>query len=249
MDQRRNCLIDTTEREMAVAEVMDSWPWRLGGAIIGGYAVAAYGPPRYSDDLDIVLPVSALEGALQWLSDQGFEEVNVPVDFVQNYTGKVGRWRRDDVTIDVLPGVVRDRNAKVDIPETWITKNPRRMRLVLLDAATHSEVPIARPEAIWALKLQAGRLRDIGDLIAIQQEPVDLEEVRDLFAALWTPSLADKLHFVATSLQDDKVYHDTLSIRKRGSPRRKDNRTDWQVFTQRVKDVIPPLRKPEASKD
>lgn len=121
------------------------------------------------------------------------------------------------------------------------------MRLVLLDAATQSEVPIARPEAIWALKLQAGRLRDIGDLIAIQQEPVDLEEVRNLFAALWTPSLADKLHRVATSLQDEKVYHDTLSIRKRGSPRRKDNRTDWQIFSQRVKDAIPPLREPEAS--
>lgn len=124
MNQRRNCLIDAAEREIAVAEVMDSWPWRLGGAIIGGYAVAAYGPPRYSDDLDIVLPVSALEPTLQWLSDQSFEEVNVPVDFVQNYTGKVGRWRRDDVTIDVLPGVVRDRNANVDIPEACYERSP-----------------------------------------------------------------------------------------------------------------------------
>lgn len=231
---------DPAVREQATAELLDAWPWDLGGAIIGGYAVAAYGAPRYSDDLDIVVPVAALEPLVGWLEDDNkFDKEQVPADLMQNYAGKVGRWARGELTVDLLPGVVRDREAQVDIPESWITRDPRRVRLVLLDASTRAEVPVVRPEAFWALKLQAGRPRDLGDLLSIQDEPMDTEEVQELFASLWCDTLTSKLHRVVASLDNDNVYHDTLSQRARGSPNRQENQRDWTAFKRNVRACIP----------
>ncbi|MHB1708063.1 MAG: hypothetical protein ACYCT2_01115 [Thermoplasmataceae archaeon] len=52
--------IDPVNRERKVLGLLDAWPWELGGVLIGGYAIAAYGRPRYSDDVDIVIPKAAL---------------------------------------------------------------------------------------------------------------------------------------------------------------------------------------------
>lgn len=232
-------MTDPVRREQAVVELLDQWPWDLGGVIIGGYSVAAYGPPRYSDDLDVVVPASALEPLMNWLADKKFEKERVPDDLIQNYTGKVGRWRRDGITLDILPGAVRDREAQIDIPESWISRDARISRLLLIDASTRKEIPIVRPEALWALKLQAGRLRDLGDLFAIQDEPVDLDEVNTLFGGLWCEPLQRKLQAVWTSLDQEKTYRDTLSIQSRGSPRHKKNLQQWERFKRKVTRAIP----------
>jgi hypothetical protein len=52
-------VIDPDLRESAALELLDAWPWELGGVVIGGYAVCAYGPPRYSSDVDVVIPFGA----------------------------------------------------------------------------------------------------------------------------------------------------------------------------------------------
>lgn len=52
---------DPADRERKVLSLLDAWPWELGGVLIGGYAITAYGKPRYSDDVDIVIPNVALE--------------------------------------------------------------------------------------------------------------------------------------------------------------------------------------------
>ena len=57
MQGRWNSLnTDPVAREKKVLCLLDAWPWELGGVLIGGYAIAAYGGLRYSDDVDIVVP-------------------------------------------------------------------------------------------------------------------------------------------------------------------------------------------------
>ncbi len=85
--------VDPTIREKAVASLLDEWPWDLGGVIIGGYVSAAYGKPRYSNDIDVVIPVDALQPLLTWLQarDPPFTIEQMPTDLEQNYAGKIAR--------------------------------------------------------------------------------------------------------------------------------------------------------------
>lgn len=46
-----------------------------------------------------------------------FTRNDLPPDLEQNYAGKAFRYEHAGVTIDLLPGVVRNREADVDVPE------------------------------------------------------------------------------------------------------------------------------------
>ena len=83
--------VDPTAREKVAAALLDRWPWHLGGVMIGGYVSAAYGNPRYSNDMDVVVPVDALAKVIDWLKQQGFDIVQMPPDLEQNYAGKIAR--------------------------------------------------------------------------------------------------------------------------------------------------------------
>lgn len=226
-------------REAAVVQILDEWPWAHGGVIIGGYAIAAYGAPRYSHDVDFVVPVKGLNPILEWLTNRGFHAEDLPDDLEQNYAGRIARLGLDGVTLDILPGVVRDREALVDIPETWITRDPQRKRFVLLHGSTKTAVPIVRPEAFWALKIQAGRPKDLADLYSMRKHPLQVAEVRDLFQNLWCETLSTKLQAVVNKLGDEKVFRDSVA-RSGGSPRDPLHQREWEAFTAKVKRTIPP---------
>jgi len=239
--RRSCCLPDPDAREQAVLSLLDRWPWELGGVIIGGYAVAAYGPPRYSNDVDIVIPKEASAPIRAWLRSEGLKLIKHSVPNPQNFAGQVERYQSTPIALDLLADAVRDRDAKVDIPVTWVSKGARKARLVTLSGRTSVDVPIARPEALWALKLQAGRPRDISDLFAIVGTPFDAAEIHSLFRALSTESLAKKLHSVRTKVRATKTYTDSLSRRRLGSPSDPRNVRLWAHFVATVDRVIQPV--------
>jgi hypothetical protein len=239
---RRSCSLSNLDaREQAVLSLLDRWPWELGGVIIGGYAVAAYGPPRYSSDVDIVIPKQAAAPIRAWLKSEGLRLIKHSVPNPQNFAGQVERYQSTPIALDLLTDAVRDRDAKVDIPEAWVSKGARRARLVTLSGRTSVEIPIARPEALWALKLQAGRPRDISDLFAIEGTPFDAAEVQSLFRTLNTESLAKKLHSVRTKLGATKTYADSLSRRQLGKPSDPKNVQRWTRFVATVDSIIRPV--------
>lgn len=234
-------MTDLDVRERGVLSLLERWPWELGGVIIGGYAVVAYGPPRYSDDVDVVIPKSATLPVREWLETEGLRIMRRSVPNPENFDGQVERYRLSPVTLDLLTDAVRDRDAKVDIPESWISKGARRTKLVTLAGRTSVEVPIARPEALWALKLQAGRPRDISDLFAIAETPFDAAEVEALFLKLRTSSLVEKLQSVRSKLKDRKTYVDSLSRRQLGRPTDPANVRKWSRFVSLIDRIIRPL--------
>jgi len=234
-------LSDPDARERAVLSLMDRWPWEFGGVVIGGYAIIAYGPPRYSDDVDVVLPKESAATVRPWLRNQGLKLDKHSVPNPQNFEGQAERYKSTDITLDLMVDVVRDRDAKVDIPESWIAKKARRMKLETLSGRTQVKVPIARPEALWALKLQAGRPRDIGDLFAISKTPFDSEEVSSLFVRLRTESLTAKLLSVRSKLKERKIFVDSLSRRQMGSPGNPENIRKWARFVSTVERIVLPV--------
>jgi hypothetical protein len=234
-------LVDVAARERAVLALLEEWPWDAGGVLIGGYAISAYGPPRYSVDVDVVIPAASAPGIRSWLRKVGFELTAHAVPNPQNYEGQVERFLSKAVTLDLLAGAVRDREAMVDIPEKWISKSCRRMVLETLSGKTSHPIPIARPEALWALKLQSGRDLDLTDLFAISNQPADLDDVRQLFEQLATDSLSRKLQSVRSKLGDRRLFEDSLSRRQLGSPDSPQNVKRWQRFISRVESIVGPV--------
>jgi hypothetical protein len=240
---RGSCsLTDADAREQAVLSLLNRWPWSLGGVIIGGYAVIAYGPPRYSDDIDIVIPKEAAPSVRKWLRSEGLTLTKRTIPNQQNFDGQAERYEASPVTLDLLVDAVRDRDAKVDVPESWISKGTRKTRLVTLSGRTAIEVPISRPEALWALKLQAGRPRDISDLFAIAGTPFDAGEVESLFRGLTSKSLDTKLQSVYSRVMTHKMYVDCLSRRQLGKPSDPRNIRKWDGFVATIGRIIQPLK-------
>ena len=230
-------MTDPEARERQVIRFLEDWPWgRNGSTVIGGYAVAAYGGARYSDDIDFVVPIEERSRITQWLVSHQFERRKGREVATQTPFEQAIRFHRDPVTVDVMVGFVRDREAKVDIPEHWIAARARRVKLDLLAGRVDVLVRVARPEALWALKLQSGRVQDLADLFSIMDEPADLREVRTIFSGLMVPTLGAKLATVLARLDDPKVYTDARSLRAL-----KDTQTTrdrWGAFRERVAGII-----------
>ncbi len=222
---------------MAVLRLLDDWPWTQGQVIIGGYAVAAYGRPRYSNDIDVVVPLHSTSSILQWLSDNDLVMESHSTPNPQNYDGEVFRYKKEDVIIDILSGFVRDRDAQVDVPQQWIAERPKFTRLFTLTGSTSTTVPVARAEAIWALKLQAGRDQDFTDLYSILHVTVNEKEVRDLFKTHWSSSLESKLIKSVKISSDRKIYEDSMSRLELKQTEHTWN--DWIRFQKRIKSMIP----------
>lgn len=228
--------IDPANRERKVLGLLDAWPWGLGGVLIGGYAIAAYGRPRYSDDVDIVIPNAALRKLEIFIASHGLALEKSSVPNPQNYEGKVSRYRSEELTLDLLVGYVRDREAGVDIPEHWISEARKYLRLVTMTGRTVNRIPIARPEALWALKLQSGRDQDITDLFSMSNVKVDSDKVAALFRGLRSDTLTDKLTRTLAKTGSKKLYEDSMS---RLETKRTDrSNKEWVSFGNQVHHII-----------
>ena len=230
------------DREQEAVGLLDRLPADLRGVLIGGYAVSAYGPPRYSVDLDLVVAADTHEPLEGWLDAQGFGLEKRWKSRAEGSTATVSRWRLGLLVVDLLGGAVRDREAAVDVAFAWVAREPRMLRLVLQSASTAGPYPVCRPQALWALKLLAGRPQDVSDLFVLSDVSAPLEEVRALFESLWCPTLRRKLERVAATLADERVYRDACSRRSLGPPDAERNRRLWRAFRGRVASVIPAVK-------
>lgn len=121
-------------------------------AIIGGLAVGAYSPPRTTQDVDFMVPNSALN-TIQELGDTsplsmwaGYEGVSVNVDGI-------------DIDFVFLGG----------LPESILTDGPKIQG-----------VHVISPEGLILMKLHAGRAKDVADVTEIlKAEKVDVDKIKD----------------------------------------------------------------------
>ena len=225
------------DREAAAIRFLDRWPWREGGCLIGGYAVAAYGKPRFSQDVDLVLPEFRRGPSIALLEAEGFSlrtKMKVRPAFMDATTLLHG-----DFSVDLMFGSVRDRESGASIQEEWISNHPRLTKLDLLTGTTTEEIPVVRPAAMWVLKLLAGRDQDLSDLFAISDEPFEVPEVRKELENIMTPALRAKLSEVRARVSASKVYSDALSARSMGRRDAPQNVRAWARFRNRLDLVLP----------
>jgi len=242
-------LCDPDAREQQVRCLLESWPEGSDAVLVGGYAVAAYGRARYSVDVDIAALDSTRGAWTRWLREHGLRlDRTHTFSTVRGPPVRVARWHRELVGLDLMTGGIRDRDSRAVVPEEWILRKPARVSIELLSGRIRARLPVVRLEGLWALKLLAGRDTDLTDLFGLSSRPVDLEEVRSLFDSLSTPSLERKLSAVRSRVLEDKLYTDSLSRLRLGSPSQRSNKAAWRHFGDSVDSVVFAKGRPRPSR-
>jgi hypothetical protein len=232
--------VDPVARESAVIVFLDTFPLEFQALLIGGYAAAAYGPPRYSVDVDLILPAASRGPVESWLRAMGVKRRETLR--IRSAIGRISKLLISHglVSGDLYFGGLRARESGVVVDYEWIAQRPTRQRLTLMTGATQGPTPVARLEALWALKLLAGRSQDITDLFAISERTVDSSEIRSKLQTLRSPQIRSHLRRVASRVGTDKEYLDALSRRGLGSPTDPRNRRRWGRFKEHLTDCLPP---------
>lgn len=121
-------------------------------ALIGGLAVAVWGAPRATKDIDLLIQPTDLERAMQALRSCGFSLSALPFEFKDGTTmQRVSKVNPSGelMTVDLM---LVDRN----LARAWES----RARLPLGD----SEVVVISRDALIAMKILAARPQDIADI-------------------------------------------------------------------------------------
>jgi len=148
--------------------------------LVGGYAVSAYGPPRFSLDLDFVVPASALPGVRGLLQSADLARI-------RNWeggavlAGRAERWSRGEeaipLSVDLLIDGISDRVSGASHPYASVRRGARRVIVRGLDPSSEAEALVAAPEVLVALKLEAGRRVDLRDLAVLAGTDLDVERI------------------------------------------------------------------------
>jgi hypothetical protein len=159
---------------------------RIGHALAGGLALAAYGLPRTTFDLDLVVDGDHENDLVSFLEESGYETLFRSEGYSNHLHAEPALGRVDVIYVR---GSTRDT----------IFRQARTM-----PGPGGSTIPVPRPEHLAAMKVQAmkndpgrvfGDLADIGFLMTLPG--VDREEIAGYFAK---HGMSDRFHELEASL-------------------------------------------------
>lgn len=231
---------DAELREGEATAFLEQFPTGFGGILIGGYAISAYGRPRFSVDVDLVLPSDQEGPVTRWLTAEHIDASSTLATQSGRHNLSKLRITRGKLSGDLYFGGLRARSTGSEVPYSWISKNPRPLRLTLTTTRLVRPTLVARPEALWVLKLIAGRSQDITDLFAIASETINTEEIRKKLSDYSSPRERQFLLQVREAVDRGDDFADALSRRGLGSPRLPRNVKLWEGFRGLVDSAISP---------
>lgn len=176
------------EREKAVLETLQKIP-TADAVLVGGYAINAYVPPRFSIDCDLVVlgDSSKIEGALR---DEGFVKAEKGVVPYGSYVRYVRK--KEGVSFDLLVDAVHDRDSGVTFEAKFFEKFSKTRTTVGRVNTIRIELRIADPELLFAMKFVAGRRQDVRDLFMLAGEDLDRDVVAGILKEKCGPELIQK---------------------------------------------------------
>ncbi len=234
--------MDPAKRESEVVRFLEDIQGAGPSVLIGGYAVAAYGPPRFSVDVDLVFPQSSFGPIRRRLAAEGFSAKLTRGSESSAESLRKLRANRGDVSTDLYFGGVQARESGAEIPFRWLEDRSRSIRLRLRTLTTSGGVRVVRPEGLWVLKLVAGRPQDLSDLFAIHEQAINGDEISSMLTSLNSPRLRATADRVSKLLDSPILYADSLSRWALGSPELPKNRAAWTAFKERALALLRSIR-------
>jgi hypothetical protein len=213
---------DFSAREKICFDVLGLLEKNESYVVIGGYAVSSYGFPRFSIDLDFVIPETNLSFFHQLMSQEGFSKSKEKSDLA--YSGKFERYEKDLVSIDLLINTVESRQTGYAYPFSYVYTNSEIRQVSGWDPFHKARVKVATREMLIALKIHSLRDADKRDVIMLCYQIPDvsalvkhlrngpknilLEHIRELKSVLDNQHLKDSLKGVYSV--DDRVFEKTV---------------------------------------
>ncbi|MEM2089262.1 MAG: nucleotidyl transferase AbiEii/AbiGii toxin family protein [Thermoproteota archaeon] len=170
-------------REAAILQTLKELPKNM--VLIGGYAVNAYVPPRFSIDCDIVV-FKEVEEIKRILVKNGFEEVERGV-FPQGEYVKL--MRSDKASFDLLVNSVLDRESGIIFEDILFRKYSRERFTLGRANPIRIKLKIADPEVLFTMKFVSARRQDIRDIFMLS----GIELNRNLIIELLREKCSEKL--------------------------------------------------------
>ena len=181
--------------------------------LVGGYAVSAYGPPRFSVDLDIVLEGGGVVRKVrEVLLKAGFSKAS-NWDGGDVFAGKAERWTVGEATlpssVDMLIGGISDRVSGGTFTFETLRKTATRRAVRGLLSSSVAEPLVPSRETLIGLKLHVARRIDFRDIAILSGEPLDREAVASMIAGAPKKLILGHVSKLLSDI-DTKEFKDSL---------------------------------------
>ncbi len=175
--------------------------------LIGGYAVNAYVPPRFSIDCDLVIlgGSSKIESLLK---ADGFVKVS---EGEVAYGGYV-RYEMEGIKVsfDLLENSVVDRDTKIVFEGDLFRKHSAERTTVGRSVPTRIRMRIADPELLFAMKFVSARKQDVRDMFMLAGGNLGPKLIIELISAKCGPNLiAERSRSIKRDIQSEN-FRDSL---------------------------------------
>jgi hypothetical protein len=198
---------DFSAREKLCFDILNLLEKNESYVVIGGYAVSSYGFPRFSIDLDFVIPETNLSFFHQLMLQEGFSKSKEKSDLA--YSGKFERYEKDLVSIDLLINTVESRQTGYAYPFSYVYSNSEIRQVSGWDPFHKARVKVATREMLIALKIHSLRDADKRDVIMLCYQPPEVSSVVRHLRGGPKNILLDHIHELQATL-DDSHFKDSL---------------------------------------
>ncbi len=192
------------DREKIVLDTLEKVP-KDNVVLIGGYAVNAYVPPRFSIDCDLVV-LGGVERVEKALKEDGFsktESGDVPY-------GNYARYEKNGASFDLLVNSVLDRETGIAFDAEMFEEHSKKRNAVGRATPVRIEMIIADPELLFAMKFVTGRRQDVRDLFMLSAENLDWKLVTGIIEEkCGRPLIKKRTDMIKRSIRL-KTYRDSL---------------------------------------
>jgi len=194
------------DRERMMLETMEKIP-KDDVVLIGGYAVNAYVPPRFSIDCDLVVLGSStkIEATLRKL---GFSKTEVGEVPYGNYI----RYFDDEhkVSFDLLINAVFDRDTRIVFEGKLFEKYSSKRVTVGRANMIRIEIRIADPELLFVMKFVTARKQDIRDMFMLAAADLKWDLAKQMIRMKCSEALIRKRIGLIKRSVKSKGYRDSL---------------------------------------
>jgi len=180
--------------------------------LVGGYAVSAYGPPRFSVDLDVVLERNTVPSVREVLRDAGFTKAK-DWDGGGVFASRAERWVFGKgslpASVDMLVDGISDRVSKMTFTYAMLRRTAALRTVRGLAVASVAEPLVPSREVLIALKLHVARRVDLRDVVVLAGEAVDREALASFLSQAPQPLVLDHVRRLLSDLET-RAFKDSL---------------------------------------